>query len=191
MVLVRAGEPTQAATTLADAPPPAAPFPSPPVVGEWGPVLHRTPVVGEWVPVLHRTIAGLPDFLLQALIRGLERHSDELVAGRLYAPRGGGCAAGVMLRELNDPSCQRGLGFFVKHGWRTTSRSYKALHKSHPRVRHLEFVFDGAVALLRETEPSLTEPEACSRVGCWMRRAAEDELLARSRGAAVGAPRRA
>jgi hypothetical protein len=148
-------------------------------------------VVGEWGSVLHRTIAGLPDFLLQALIRGIERHSDDLVAGRLYAVRGGGCAAGVMLRELNDPTCRRGLGFFLKHGWRRTSRSYKALHKSHPRVRHLEFVFDGAVTLLRETDPSLTDQEACSRVGCWMRWAAEDELLARSLGSAVGARRRA
>ena len=49
--------------------------------------------------VLAGVLRELPSELLVALLHGLRRHADCLVAGKLTT-REGGCAVGVMLREL-------------------------------------------------------------------------------------------
>ena len=63
----------------------------------------------EREPVLDKVLSHLPDELLSALAYGLERHAGRLEAGRLYSDYdGGGCAVGVMLREMSPEPTARG-----------------------------------------------------------------------------------
>ena len=131
-------------------------------------------VLSDWHGVLRRTLRGLSTTELVALASGLERHRGNLVVGRLFSPRrGSGCAVGVMLLELNSvPS--RGMGFWTRHGWRRSSASYGAA-RTHPRRRHLEWAFDGAVERAREIT-GRDGREVIDAVGRWFEVETEREL---------------
>ena len=139
------------------------------------------PVTSERGPILARTLRALPDRMLVALDRGLEHNGDRLVAGRLFrASDGGGCAVGVMLREL-EPQAYRGrLRFWVRHGWRRRAGSYRGVLRANPRLRHLEWVFDGAVSETRRALPQLSRRDAAAAVGAWIRAESRRELAQRA-----------
>ncbi len=121
--------------------------------------------------VLRRTIRALPQPMLSALQRGLERHGDELVGGRLFKSRqAGGCAVGVMLLELDPELARRGrLRFWVRDRWRRVSRSYRGPAAKNPRLKHLEWIFD-----------SLADDLGAIEAGRVVRLEAEHELQWRS-----------
>jgi hypothetical protein len=142
--------------------------------------------LAERVPALRRSLRGLPDPLLAALAAGLERHGHALVAGRLFrSPSGGGCAVGVMLRELEPERFERGgLRFWLREGWRRRASSYGSDWCASPRVRHLEWIFDGAVATLRD-DGRRSRREAAVAVGRWILAHARAELSWRSLAASA------
>lgn len=146
-------------------------------------------VVADRAPVLRRALRGLPDPMLVALVDGLEKHGDHLVSGRLFTWRGdGGCAVGVMLLELAPEDYEPGtLRFWARHGWRRSVRRYGRLGKRSPRLRHLEWAFDWAVRLMRESRPDLSRRQVLEAVGLWFRTEAQAELDARRLFAATGA----
>lgn len=127
--------------------------------------------------VVRRAIRGLPDDMLPALIRGIERHGDELAPGRLFRSSGGGCAVGAMLREL-DPEVYStgGIRFWLRHGWRMRVDWYRKPLAAQPRLRHLEWSFDEAVGATRRLDARLSRGEAARRVGEWFAEDAREEL---------------
>ena len=134
-------------------------------------------VVDERTPTLRRTLRGLPDTMLAALVRALEKHVHELVPGRLFRDRnGGGCAVGLMLREL-DPEryeSRSAVRFWVRDRWRRRARSYPELARN-PRLRHLEWLFDRSVKELVAGRPG-SQGRATFSVGSWILREARLEL---------------
>ena len=140
--------------------------------------------------VLRRTLTALPDRLLAALVDGLERERGRLVDGRLYlSPAGGGCAVGVLLREVDPSAFETGrLRFWLRHGWRRTSASYPGVAKRQPRLRHLEWIFDQSVKATLRAEPALSRRAAADRVGRWIESRARAELRLRDGSSEV--PRR-
>jgi hypothetical protein len=127
-------------------------------------------------PGLERVLAGLPDHLLSALVRGLERYGDDLAPGTLFSSPNSCCAVGAMIRELHPEEFRGGkLRFLLRHRWRRGADSYGgALASSH--VGHLEALFD---RLVRETMghyPGVGEAAAARAVGAWIHRLAEREL---------------
>jgi hypothetical protein len=138
----------------------------------------------ERTQVLRRTLRPLPQPMLAALARGLDKHSDELVAGRLFKSRhGGGCPVGVMLRELDPDLCQSGLRFWLRDRWRGGSRSYHGALAKNPRLKHLEWIFDGLVLDLRER--GLDGGQAATVAGGLIRREVERELQWRDAAASL------
>jgi hypothetical protein len=122
-------------------------------------------VLADWHRVLRRTLRGLSTTELMALAAGLRRHRGNLVAGRLFGPRRvGGCAVGVMLLELGAAP-RRGMTFWTRRRWR----------RSHPRLRHLEWAFDGSVERARETTGQ-GRREVIDSVGRWFEVETEREL---------------
>ena len=136
----------------------------------WQEVVERT-------PILRRTLRSLPDSMLAALVRSLEKHRHELMPSRLFRdPEGGGCAVGMMLREL-DPEryeSRSPLRFWLRDRWRRRARSYPEL-ASNPRLRHLEWLFDSSVRdVLGARGPE--QRRASTAVGGWILREARAEL---------------
>jgi hypothetical protein len=146
--------------------------------------------LAERQAVLRRTLRGLPDEMLRALADGLERYGDQLVTGRLYrSARGGGCAVGVMLRELEPEGYSMGrVRFWAHHGWRRKARSYGSHGAPSPRLRHLEWSFDDAVELTRRVPGGGDRRAATRSVGTWMTEAARQELAWRSIGDSATRP---
>ena len=146
--------------------------------------------------VLRRALRALPDRFLRAMAAGLERHRERLVPGRLYASAdGGGCAVGVMLRELEPETyARRRVRFWLRDRWRRGSRSYHDAMGQNPRLKHLEWVFDDAVKLLR-SERGLTRRTAGALAGDWVREEIGAELrwreLRRTATSPAAAPSRA
>ena len=146
--------------------------------------------------VLRRALRALPDRFLGAMAAGLEKHRERLVPGRLYASAGGGgCAVGVMLRQLEPETyARRRLRFWLRDRWRRGSRSYHDAMGRNPRLKHLEWVFDDAVKLLR-SERGLTRRSAGGLAGDWVREEIDAELrwreLRRSAAGRSAAPGRA
>jgi hypothetical protein len=140
----------------------------------WGAVAERT-------PTLRRTLRGLPDAMLAALVRALDKHVHELVPGRLFRDRdGGGCAVGLMLREL-DPDryeSRSAVGFWLRDRWRRRAHSYPEL-ADNPRLRHLEWIFDRSVEELRAAG-SGSRQSVATTVGGWILKEARQELGWRS-----------
>ena len=117
--------------------------------------------------VLHRALRTLPLALLDPLLRGLRRHADALVPGHL-ATGDGGCAVGMMLRELDPPRRSR---------YRQTSiyDSRPELAAAYPRLHHIEIVFDVTCRRLREE--SVMDPDEIPRaVGLWMAAETQSEI---------------
>jgi hypothetical protein len=134
--------------------------------------LRGDDVLADWHGVLRRTLRGLSTTELAALAAGLRRHRGNLVAGRLFSPRGGsGCAVGVMLLELSTVP-GRGMSFWARHGWRRSSASYGAA-RTHPRLRHLEWAFDRSIERARATGRG--KREAIDAVGRWFELETERE----------------
>jgi len=111
-------------------------------------------IVGERSVIFHRALRGLPLTLLEPLVRGLRRHADSLVPGRLVAGNGG-CALGMMLRELaSDPSRQE-TGALPPRRRRPGASArgssiyerWPQLAKAYPRLSHVEIIFDATSAV--------------------------------------------
>jgi hypothetical protein len=134
-------------------------------------------LVAERGPVLRRALRGLPDEALAALVRGVERSGDRLAAGRLFRGSRGGCAVGVMLRELEpDVYAVSGPRFWLLHSWRRRVRWYAGLAKQNPRFQHLEWTFDRAAKALWSGGSGLSQRKAASAIGRWFREEAAAEL---------------
>jgi hypothetical protein len=151
--------------------------------GQEGPYVPDA-IRAERGPVLRRTLRGLPDASLAALVRGLDRAGDRLAPGRLFRSGGGGCPVGVMLHELEpDAYPARGTRFWLLHAWRRRVRRYPGLARAHPRLQHLEWIFDRAA--VASSERGLSRRDAALAVGRWFRAEAAAELD--WRGLALGA----
>jgi hypothetical protein len=133
---------------------------------------------GELPTVLRRSLRALSDPFLEAMATGLERHGEHLIPGRLFAGRrSGGCLIGVTLRELDRETYERGpVSFWLRDRWRRGSRSYRGPVARNPRLRHLEWVFDDAVEIVRRAHPRLPPSQAAVAAGRWVRVAVEAEL---------------
>jgi hypothetical protein len=140
--------------------------------------LERDPMLVERRQMLRRTLRGLSGRQLEALATGLERHAEGLVAGRLFrSSSGGGCAVGVMLRELEAVPRRGTAAFWLRDRWRRSVTSYPAIRRE-PRLRHLEWGFDAAVQLLRAA--GADRGDAAAAVGRWVGELARQELAWRS-----------
>jgi hypothetical protein len=129
-------------------------------------------------PVVRRAMHTLPEPMLVALARGLRKHRDELAPGRLFAaPRAGGCAVGIALRELAPQAFEfRSLPYWLWHRRRRGVERDVALR--FPELTHLQSCFDDAVA---ETlvGTALGRRAAAREVGLWFAGVAEAELSRR------------
>ena len=112
--------------------------------------------------VLHRALRDLPVDLLAALLRGIRRHADTLVPGALYNGRGG-CAVGMMLHELRGTRPRRHLR------WRSPTIHEEApeIAEKHPRLAHIEFIFDHTCEALAERR-GVSQCDVARDVGLWM-----------------------
>jgi hypothetical protein len=136
--------------------------------------LERDPLLVERRQMLRRTLRGLSGRQLEALATGLRRHRERLVAGRLFkSAGGGGCAVGVMLRELDAVPRRRAARFWLRDRWRRSVTSYPAI-RSEPRLRHLEWGFDAAVQRLLAA--GFARREATAAAGVWLRELTKQEL---------------
>ena len=124
--------------------------------------------------MLHRALRTLPLALLEPLLLGLRRHADALVPGHL-ATGDGGCAVGMMLHELEAD--QPGLVRRWASRWRHASiyDHNPRLAADHPRLHHVEIVFD--VTCRRLLEEQVMEAGQVPRaVGLWMAAETQSEI---------------
>lgn len=139
-------------------------------------------IVGERSVVLHRALRGLPLTLLEPLLRGLRRHADSLVPGHLVAGNGG-CALGVMLRELSaDRSWQASGALPPRRRRRGASahdpsiyETWPQLSKAYPRLPHVEIIFDATCEELAQ-RTDLSEKDIPRMVGLWMAAETQSEI---------------
>jgi hypothetical protein len=123
--------------------------------------------------VLHRALRELPVWLLEPLLVGTRRHADSLLPGSLYADDGvSGCAVGMMLNELPGP---RRRGRFRRRPAPTILDEAPELASDHPRLAHIEFIFDRTCEELRG-RLAMDECEAAGRVGLWMAAEVQAEI---------------
>jgi hypothetical protein len=141
-------------------------------------------------PVLASVLSHLPDEMLSALAYGLERHAGRLQAGHLYADYdGGGCAVGVMLRELSPSVYQEGRLRFWARRRRHASvlTEHVSLERSLvTRLSHVEMCFDRTAMTLCEQVEEGDKATAANATGRWMAEQCREELRARSRAGHVG-----
>src|SRR3954470_6979531 len=124
--------------------------------------------------VLHRALRGLPVWLLEPLLVGTRRHADALVPGSLYSDDGAsGCAVGMMLNELTSARSRRRR--FGRKPSPTIHEEAPALARDHPRLAHIEFIFDRTCLQLRHRF-DLTEWDAAGMVGLWMAAEVQAEI---------------
>jgi hypothetical protein len=119
--------------------------------------------------------------MLAAMVKGIEREPNDLIAGRLFKSRDrGGCPVGVMLRELFPEAYAPGrLRFWFRDRWIEGIEHDRALAKAYPRLGHLEVVFDKTVRRTRRGRPGLCEAEVARAVGLWFSAEAQAELAER------------
>ena len=120
-----------------------------------------TDLARERGEVLHRALRSLPVELLEPLLRGIRKHADSLVPGALYS-RKGGCAVGMMLHELRGGRLRR-----FRRGSPTIHEEAPEIATKHPRLAHLEFIFDRTCEELAE-RLGVSVCEAAPTVGLWM-----------------------
>jgi hypothetical protein len=136
-------------------------------------------------PVLARVLSHLPDDVLSALSHGLECHAGRLEVGRLYGEYdGGGCAVGVMLRELSPSEYEQGRLQF----WARRRRHRSVLSEQVPfersvvtRLSHVEMCFDRTALTLCEAADAQDVRTAANATGRWMAEECRQQLRARSR----------
>ena len=122
---------------------------------------------------MHRALRELPVWLLEPLLVGTRRHADSLLPGSLYGDDGvSGCAVGMMLNEL--PTSRR-RGRFRRRPAPTVLDEAPELARDHPRLAHIEFIFDRTCGELRR-RVELDECEAAGRVGLWMAAEVQAEI---------------
>ncbi len=139
-------------------------------------------IVGERSRVLHRALRGLPLALLEPLLLGLRRHADSLVPGQLDAGEGG-CALGVMLRELDaGPATPAAAALPPRRLRRGASpddpsiyENWPDLAKAYPRLPHVEIVFDATCEDLSQ-RTDLPEDDIPRLVGLWMAAETHSEI---------------
>jgi hypothetical protein len=123
--------------------------------------------------VLHRALRELPVWLLEPLLVGTRRHADSLLPGSLYGDDGvSGCAVGMMLNELPRP---RRRGRFRRRPAPTILDEAPELASDHPRLAHIEFIFDRTCEELRG-RLAIDECQAAGRVGLWMAAEVQAEI---------------
>jgi hypothetical protein len=134
--------------------------------------------------VLDRTLRHLPDAALDAMRRGLDRHDGRLRPGKLFSAEGG-CAVGVMLREL-FPShrVDRGLLGWLRPPKDSIVDEHPQLARSLPRLVHIEIWFDATIQICRERDPSHSVAAWAQAVGRWFAGCLHAELDHRGRPAA-------
>jgi hypothetical protein len=122
-----------------------------------------------------RALQHLPDELLQAMVRGLRTHADDLAPGVLFRNQGsGGCAVGITLRELAPEAFQFGLlRFWLWQRWRRGVE--RDVARRFPRLKHLQWQFDEAVSELT----AAGHPQPAKAVGIWLAASADAELRSR------------
>jgi hypothetical protein len=126
-------------------------------------------VAAERGAVLHRALRELPVGLLEPLLRGIRRHADSLVPGSLH--RGdGGCAVAMMLRELDSGVSRR-----RRRKNMTIWDERPKLARRHPRIAHIEVIFDRTCLALLERH-DISEEEAGRVVGLWMAAETQAEI---------------
>jgi len=123
-----------------------------------------------------RALKHLPDELLQAMVRGLRAHADDLAPGVLFRGKSsGGCAVGITLRELAPDAFDFGwLHFWLRQRWHRGIE--RDVARRFPRLNHLQRYFDEAVAQVKEAGG---DPQPAKAVGLWFAATAEAELRAR------------
>jgi hypothetical protein len=134
-------------------------------------------VSAELVSAANRALQHLPDELLGAMARGLTAHAEELAPGRLFRSNSsGGCAVGITLRELAPDAFEFGwLRFWLWQRWRRGVE--RDVASRYPRLKHLQWYFDEAVA---EIEGAGAERQPAKAVGLWLAASARAELVARA-----------
>lgn len=142
-------------------------------------------VSAELASAARRALHHLPEELLGAMVGGLRAHADDLAPGRLFQGNSsGGCAVGITLRELAPDAFEFGwLRFWLWQRWRRGVERDVARH--YPRLRHLQWYFDEAVAELRQDG---SDPQPAKAVGLWLAASAEAELEARRSSVLEGNP---
>ena len=138
-------------------------------------------VSAELASAARRALQHLPDELLQAMDRGLVAHADDLAPGVLFRGNSSsGCAVGITLRELAPDAFKFGwLHFWLWQRWRRGVE--RDVARRYPRLRHLQWYFDEAVA---ESNRDGSDPQPPKAVGLWLAACARAELEAR-RGTAT------
>jgi hypothetical protein len=111
--------------------------------------------------VLHKALRTLPLELLEPLLRGVRRDADSLVPGALYSGKGG-CAVGLMLDELRG-----GRRWRLRRRSPTIHEDAPEIVREHPRLAHLEFIFDRTCEELAE-RLGISVCDAAPAVGLWM-----------------------
>jgi len=136
--------------------------------------------------LLHRALRELPLPLLEPMLAGLRRHADTLVSGSLYTADGGGCAVGMMLREIADRPPAIGesrsptvLERVVPRRLRFQSPTIREarpdLARANPRLAHLELIFDVTCNAMVE-QIGLEPCEAARSVGLWLAAETQAEI---------------
>lgn len=141
-------------------------------------------------PIVTKVLSHLPDELVSALAHGLERHAGRLTVGRLYQDHdGGGCAVGVMLRELTPSAYSEGrLRFLVRRRLhRSVLTEQVELERSVvTRLSHVEMCFDQTAKAMCEYMPETDLSAAADATGRWMAELCREQLRARNRAGQVG-----
>ena len=138
-------------------------------------------IAAERKQVLDRTLRHLPDAALDAMRRGLDRHDGRLRPGRLFSADGG-CAVGVMLRELFPGyEVERGLIGRLRPRAESIVDEHPQLAQSLPRLAHIEIWFDATIQICRNRDPSRTVADWAQAVGRWLAGCLYVELERRSR----------
>jgi hypothetical protein len=140
--------------------------------------------------VLTKVLSHLPDEILSALAHGLERHAGRLQAGRLYANYdGGGCAVGVMLRELSPAAYRQGRLLFWARRRRHDSVLTERVDLERSlvtRLSHVEMCFDRTAMTLYEHVEDADPTTAANATGRWIAEQCREQLRARSRAGKSG-----
>jgi len=136
--------------------------------------------------LLHRALRELPLALLEPMLAGLRRHADTLVSGSLHTADGGGCAVGMMLREIaerpraaGEASQPRSRGRFVPRRMRfhspTVREARPDLARANPRLAHLELIFDVTCNEM-VGQLGLDPCQAARSVGLWLAAETQAEI---------------